>query len=267
MRAYTALAVVAAATISCSGGDPATSQTGQKSIFIASSGAPYTLSAGVTDDLWPNSGSYEFVPLCGDPGGSTVTGLDQSLINAPDYQVLSIENECADPIVLAQDSGSLTDNRFHFDSGANQILSQGETVWVIRLDSVSGWIQADHRRVGVAFQATPSRSLGTAFQPSTLRATSVHYSVTVETTVSMSGGSAGRVELRVGPTNSLSGSDAVARVDGALTGTAVTGLSLTSVVGGELTYIVPAAGWVELDSVTASGSPTYAIVLQREEGL
>lgn len=111
--------------------------------------------------------------------------------------------------------------------------------------------------------STPSRSLGTAFQPSTTSVTSVHYSVQIDSTLTVTGGAAGRIELLSDSANPPT--TIRASVPGGLTGTVVVGVSLTGTAGGELSYDVPAGDYVLLRTVTVSGTPTYTITRQAEE--
>lgn len=112
---------------------------------------------------------------------------------------------------------------------------------------------------------TPSRSLGTAFQPSTTRPSLVSYSGRVVSSLSISGGQSGRIELRSDSSNPPT--TVRARVAGGITGTAVVGVAMSDTVEAPITYLVPAGHWVLLQSVNETGTPTYSLGAQVEQVL
>ncbi len=227
------------------------------------------LAAGFNDDWMPyNTQAVQM--MIPDASGSTLTGVDHTYFGDGDLCIVR-NTDPSVPLVLASDSTrSATANRFHFRDGLDITLLPGESIWLQAdyQNNNGGYVTvAQPQTLLVELSATNSRTLGSTFQPDTTHTVAVHYSVSISSAISISGGQAGRIELRVGTSNSLSGSDAVARVDAGLTGTAVIGLALTSVVGGELTYVVPAGDWVEVVGVNVTGTPTYTLVAQREQAL
>jgi hypothetical protein len=107
-----------------------------------------------------------------------------------------------------------------------------------------------------------SRTIGTAFQPSATRPTLVSFSVRVVSGLTLSGGAAGRVELR--SDSGATPSTVRARVAGGATGTVVVGISMSDTAEGTMTYLVPAGHYVLLQSVNETGTPTYSITAQYE---
>lgn len=113
--------------------------------------------------------------------------------------------------------------------------------------------------------ADNSRTLNSAFQPSSTRPTLVGFSVRVSSAVTVSGGQAGRIELRSDASNPPT--TVRGRVAGGITGTVVVGISLTDVSEGQLTYLVPAGHYVKLVTVDETSTPTYSLNAQYEATL
>lgn len=107
-----------------------------------------------------------------------------------------------------------------------------------------------------------SRSLNSAFQPSSTRPVLVSYSVRVVSGISLSGGASGRVELLSDASNPPTTSRG--RVAGGVTGTVVVGLSISDTAEGTLTYLVPAGHFVKLGTTNETGTPTYTLTQQHE---
>ena len=110
--------------------------------------------------------------------------------------------------------------------------------------------------------SSPSRSLGTAFQPSATRPTFVSYSGRIVSQITLSGGQSGRIELRSDASNPPT--TVRARVAGGATGTVVAGVSQSDTAEAPLSYIVPAGHFVLLQSVNETSTPTYSIGAQVE---
>lgn len=112
---------------------------------------------------------------------------------------------------------------------------------------------------------TPTRALGTAFRPSATRPALVAYAARITTTLSLTAGAIGRVELvsdAVNPPTTVR-----ARMGGGNSGALVVGLSVSDIAEGTMAYLVPAGHYVLLRSVAESGSPTFALTSQVEEVL
>lgn len=112
-------------------------------------------------------------------------------------------------------------------------------------------------------ETTPTRSLGSAFKPSATKAVLCSYSARIVSSLSLSGGQSGRIELLSDSANPPT--TVRCRVAGGATGTAVVGLTDTVTVEGVLSYLVPANNFVLLQSVNETGTPTYSITTQFEE--
>lgn len=107
-----------------------------------------------------------------------------------------------------------------------------------------------------------SRTLGTAFKPSATRPVLCLYSGRVASSLSLAGGSGGRLEL-------VSDSAATpttirARVAGGSTGTLAVGLGVNDVAEGLLMYMAPANDNVLLRGVNETGTPTFTLTTQIE---
>lgn len=98
-------------------------------------------------------------------------------------------------------------------------------------------------------------------QLSATRATFVRYSITIATTISLSGNATGYVVLEICPTNSATAADwiEVGRVASGQTGTLVVGLVLNQTGGGQISGIVPAGYFRRIRSVNTSGTPAYTV--------
>lgn len=96
-------------------------------------------------------------------------------------------------------------------------------------------------------------------QLSSTKNTAVNYSVTIATTVSLSGNSTGYIVLEICATNSSTAGDwtEIARVSSGQSGTLVIGLTLNQIGGGQLGGTVPSAYYRRVRSVNTAGTPTY----------
>jgi len=119
----------------------------------------------------------------------------------------------------------------------------------------------------------PGRSLVTTaaaangFQVSSTKEADIQYSITIDTSVSLSGNSSGYVVLEICPTNSSTASDwvAVSRTVSGQSGTLVVGLVLNQAGGGQVSCTKVTPGYyARLRSVNVAGTPTYTITAQRE---
>lgn len=231
------------------------------------------LAAGSNDDWWGSGAWCNYTAgacrIAGNAAGSTLTGFDANYM--PCDTAFWLYNSGAYDITIAHNnSASLVGNRILLKTGADEALRPGYSMklgFACDASAPSQWHEFGeyHRPAPVlaVTPSTPSRSLGTAFQPSSTAVVSAHYSVQIDSTLTVTGGAAGRIELLSDGSNPPT--TIRASVPGGLTGTAVLGLSVTATAGGELSYDVPAGDYVLLRSVTVSGTPTYTITHQTEE--
>lgn len=110
---------------------------------------------------------------------------------------------------------------------------------------------------------TPSRTLNSAsFQVDTNFATFVSYSIRIQDTVTVTGGSQGMVQLLVSSTSPATESRSRGR--NGLTGTVIIGVA----VNGDGTYSVsswvPAGWYVKISTSNVSGTPTITLEDQTE---
>lgn len=106
--------------------------------------------------------------------------------------------------------------------------------------------------------SSPSRSLNTAFQPSTTRDAQVSYSVDIATSVSLAGGAVGTVFLEYADDSGFTTNVVeVGRTVNGNTGTLVVGLTLNQTATAQLNGLVPASKYARLRTVNTTGTPTF----------
>lgn len=118
----------------------------------------------------------------------------------------------------------------------------------------------------MTFNNTASHSIqtvaasGNGFTLSSTQNALVNYSISITTSVSLSGNASGYVVLEICPTNSSTAASwlEIGRSPSGQSGTLVVGLTLTQVGGGQIGGAVPAGYYSRLRSVNVSGTPTYA---------
>lgn len=247
----------------------------QQKIHLVEFGGPVILSSGNNNNWYNSSCGVNDGPcrISGDASGSVITGINETYYGDRDVAIW-FWNEGSTPVTIAHNnSNSSTNNRIHLRAGSNLALSPGYGVWLQALVDWTtdpytplGWHEIGFHAVDSAVASTPSRSLGTAFQPSTHRLSLVTFSASADCTITLSGGQEGRVELLSDSSNPPT----TIRADVAgcrNTGTVVAGI--TQVVGsrGTASYLVPAGDFVLLRSVNVTGTPSYAITRQTEQTL
>lgn len=113
--------------------------------------------------------------------------------------------------------------------------------------------------------SNPSRSLNTAFQPSTTQDTLGTYSVSIASSLSLTGGQAGSIVLEYADDSGITTNvKTVAQVANGNTGALTLGLSTLQTYGAVTTGIIPAGKYARLRSVNVTGTPTMASVNAQE---
>lgn len=275
-RAFALYTILATLTVTSAAGcteQPDTKATRQGS-YVAEYGL-VTLAAG-NNNNWSDTvctGASDLCRLVGDVSGSTITGLDEAAFGNRFYGVW-LYNEGLYSIHFAHNSSSSsTANRLRLRAGADLTLAPGYGVWLVTITDWStdpitplGWTEIGAHAVEDAVASTPSRTLGTAFRPSTDRPTLVTFSANAECSISLSGGQEGRVELlsdSANPPTTIRAELAGCKN----TGTVVLGVS--EVVGsrGTATYWVPTGDYVLVRGVNVTSTPTLVITHQTEQRL
>jgi hypothetical protein len=106
--------------------------------------------------------------------------------------------------------------------------------------------------------ATSSRSLNSAFQVSSTRASYVNYSVDIATTVSLSGGQVGTVYLEYADDSGFTTNvTEIGRFVNGQTGTLVVGLTLNQTNTAQVQGMIPAGKYVRLRTQNNTGTPTF----------
>lgn len=124
-----------------------------------------------------------------------------------------------------------------------------------------------------SYNFNPGRTLVTTaaaangFQVSATRDADIRYSITITSSVSLSGNSAGYAVIEICPTNSTTASDwiEVARTPSGQSGTLVVGLVLNQVGGGQISTPLPPGYYARIRTVATAGTPTFAINSQVEK--
>lgn len=223
------------------------------------------LPAGNTND-WPVSDRVRHLFSC-HASGSTITGFAPSHGADADGEFLMIRNQGMNPCTIAhQSTFSDSIDRVTTPTGRDILLMPNRSMY---LDwdktSLHWYVVTSSAFEGVISTATPARSFGTAFCPSSTRPVMGYYSVRIESTFSLSGGESGRVELLSDTSNPPT--TVRARMAGGATGTAVSGLSMVDTAEGVLSYLVPAGHCVLIRTVDETGTPTYTLTTQAEQTL
>lgn len=113
--------------------------------------------------------------------------------------------------------------------------------------------------------AYPTRTLGTAFQPSSTRTAMVTYSVQINVTASIAGGQNGDVFLEIADDSAFTTNvRQVAVVGLGQTYTLAVAIQGVQPQTGVIQGVVPAGKWARLRSVNNTGTPTYSIRLAQE---
>lgn len=107
--------------------------------------------------------------------------------------------------------------------------------------------------------ATPTRTMGTAFQPSATRPVLCVYTVQIAAAFSLTSGQTGTVQFL---SDSANPPTVIRNVTSSgLTGSLTIGLNMTNTQQAVIVYLVPAGDWVKLVS---SGTATITLVQQVE---
>lgn len=113
--------------------------------------------------------------------------------------------------------------------------------------------------------SNPSLAINTSRQPSTTRDTLVNASVDVTTTLSLSGGTAGKVELKYADDTGITTNvKTVNAFTNSNTGTLTVGLNTSQIGTASLTGIVPAGKYYRLVTTNVTGTPTYGTPVIQE---
>lgn len=285
-----ALSLLAASACDASRNDPAMSAVEQHTTLLGNAGAAVSLPAGNSNDYY--LGGQGVLPFVAHASGSTVTGFDTG--STTDGELLLVVNYGTVPVVLAhQSTASTATMRMISPTGSDISLSQYQAAWIFRDENTTyRWIihlgptgpqgatgatgatgavgatgaaGADGAGFGVITTSTPSRSLGSAFCPSATRPVMGYYSVRVDSSLSLTTGARGRVELLSDASNPPT--TIRARIAGGSTGTLAVGLSLADTSEAPLSYLIPAGHCVLIRSVDEVGTPTYTLTTQAEQTL
>jgi hypothetical protein len=264
------------ALVSCTASQLADEPTGKavSPLVLIDHGGSVTLAAGNNND-WSNLSLCDSTGVCllvGDASGSTLTGIDESIYGARDNG-LWFYNDGTVPITIANNSTASTlNNRIHTRTGLDTVLMPGYGLvlwskidWTTMPYTAIGWNEITDNSISSVTPTTPTRSLGTAFQPNVGRPVYACYTVKIDTVLSLTGGQEGRAEIlsdAANPPTIIRGA-----VFGRNTGTVVVGVAVTTSGGGQLCLTVRPGDYVLVRSVNVTGTPTYTLTNQVEDVL
>jgi len=141
-----------------------------------------------------------------------------------------------------------------------RIISSVITPFKLSLTALVAFVQANLTFPSQTLSAsTPSRAIGTAFQPSSTKVTNCTYSVNIQCSSLLLGNASGKIELLSDAANPPT--TVRATVAQSISGV----LSLVNGNTQPLAYKVPIGHYVLLKSTTASGTVAYSIVSQTEQ--
>ncbi len=263
--------------MACQGQNLNTSEATEKMLEFGTTNT-LTLSAGNNNDLVVPFSSSTIVELTPNASGSVITGIkaDAEQDGSGNYlgqgvtsgQTLLFRNvSSTTSIVFAHESTSSTTNYRMRCPRGDFTLEPGRVIWV-EYTTDSDWLllTPDTTWDGPTSESAPSHALGTAWHNTLGRPVLGMYSVRVTTSITLTTGQAGHVELAYG-TSSGSQATVCGRVGSGDTGTLVVGANLTSFSEGELSCIIPAGDWAILRKTDETGTPTYSITNQIEQVL
>lgn len=116
--------------------------------------------------------------------------------------------------------------------------------------------------------SSPSRAVNTAYQPSATRDTEVHASVDITTTLSLSGGTTGKVALQYADDSGFTTNVVtVQQYTNSNTGTLTLGLNISQIGTADLNGIVPAGKYYRLLTTNVTGTATYGTPVVSEVSL
>ena len=235
------------------------------------------LSAGNNNDWYSNyCQTYDtFCRLSGNSTTSVITGIDEVTYGYSGVE-LRLYNDGAYPIVVANNSSASSAtspaNRITTHDGSDVVISPGYYMdvvtwmdWTTSPSTPMGWREVVDNSMGDITHTTPTRTLGSAFQPNISRPVYACYSVAIDWAITVSGGQSGRVELltdSANPPTAIRGA-----VAAGLTGTVVLGVTMAGTGGGQLCAMVKPGDYVLLRSVNVTGTPTYTVTRQTESVL
>lgn len=113
--------------------------------------------------------------------------------------------------------------------------------------------------------STPSRSMDTAYQPSTTRDTFGSWSTTIASNLSLSGGQLGSIQLQYADDSGFTTNVVtVSEAQNGNTGTLTIGLNTVQTQGTTVTGIIPTGKYFRLHSVDTTGTPTQTSIRAQE---
>lgn len=229
-----------------------------------------TLAAGNNNNLDLGGGAHGFYTLVPNASGSTVTGIDASMAAAGD--AIYIRNGSATiPLVLGHAHTSSDEyNRMTMPYSTDFTVEPGRSVLVhfwTHDGATLGWaIELEPGMYGVTSTATPSHTMGSAWQNTTGRPVLGMYSVRITTDLTLTSGETGRVELAIGA-GSGSQPTLCGRVAHVAAGSLSIGVSTSYAAEAQLSCVIPPRWWGILRSTNEVGTPAYSITNQLEQAL
>lgn len=106
----------------------------------------------------------------------------------------------------------------------------------------------------------------TGFQISSTRDSIANYNISINTSLSLSGGAAGQAVLEIAATNSTTPGDwtIIDSLQASNTGTLTIGLALNQIIAAGLNGTIPAGYYTRIRTINNTGTPTYSYNFGRE---
>lgn len=234
------------------------------SVFVNDSN--YLVNANITGKVDKETGkglseanflSIEKTKLSGISSGATLNSPDSYLVNRSNHTGIQNVSTISGLGLVAttNDYNSLT-GRPSFGTaafvgtGSFATAAQGT-----KIDSYPSFVARS--------QSSVSRSLNSAFQISSTRDSLTNYSVSISTSLSLTGGTAGSAYLEISP-NGSNGWVEVCRVQNSNLGALTIGLSLSQNMTFVLNGYIPAGYYCRLRTENNTGTPTFGYVSGQE---
>lgn len=228
--------------------------------FYPANGNPngYLTSSSLDDYLLKTDTSGKFYPLNGNPSNFlTNAGLTDYLLKSDTTGKFYPRN--GNPSSFINQSGARTS--ISLTTTGTGTPTYNNATGVINIPQNTHIVNNNPGRLLVS-----NASAANGFQVSATRDADVRYSVTINTTVSLSGNASGYAIIETCPTNSSTSSDwtEVARVTSGQSGSLVIGLVLNQSGGGQISAFVPSGYYARIRTVSTSGTPTFTLNSQQE---
>lgn len=241
----------------------------QKALNLPNATTPLSLAAGNVNNF-STFGGFTVLDLIPNASGSTLTGIDNTKYVDGDMIIVRNHSATVSLPMPNESTLSIARNRFYWTGAANKTLAPRQAITIEWNNNVGGWaavndIPATSMASSPTVNTSPGRTLNTTFTPSATNDVEVTYSVSIATSITLTAGSAGHVDLACD--TSSPPTTIVATVSQSSTGTLTLGLNLNASNTLVIRYRVPRNQNCRINTVNDVGTPTYNLVRQVEQTL